>query len=68
MHAYIVKNKYRHITQEDLDCIIITFITSFFKDQTEITNWKEHVIKNIYVLIWATYFSGRYEHSFVSLS
>lgn len=63
MCAYVVKNKYRHITQEDLDSIIITFITSFFKDQTEIINWKEHVIKNIYVLIWATYFSGRREHT-----
>lgn len=63
MCAYVVKNKYRHITQEDLDSIIITFITSFFKDQTEIINWKEHVIKNIYVLIWATYFSGRCEHT-----
>lgn len=63
MCTYVVKNKYRHITQEDLDSIIITFITSFFKDQREIINWKEHVIKNIYVLIWPTYFSGGCKHT-----
>lgn len=68
MCTYVVKNKYTQITQEDLDCIIITFITSFLKDQTEIINWNEHVIKNIYVLIGFIYFSGRCRHTvFLSL-
>lgn len=56
--ACVVKNKYIHITQQELDCIIITLITSFFKGHTEIINWKEHVIKNIYMLVLAIYFSG----------
>lgn len=64
MSTYVVRSKYRHITQQDADCIIIVFITSFFKDKADIINWKGHVIKTIYVLIRATYFKGRLEHDF----